>query len=250
MYGAFLLPFSRRYGKMLSECKAMIKTRWIVFVWRFAAFVVMLCGLLSKLGVFVGKFDAHPLLYYTSQSNILVLVLFGFLTVKTAVDMPYGGKAGNVTYIPRIHAAVTLAITLTFVVYWAALAPFETRALWTFPNIVIHGITPLACIADYMVIQQEGSLKKFDPLLFAVIPAAYFLQATVAGFSGVVYRTAGGVAYRFPYYFIDYDMIGGFVALVVICALAVYVGLGYLMLLLDRKWRKKTVLPRSAMFGI
>ncbi len=228
----------------------MIKTRWIVLLWRASAFALILCGILSKLGVFAGKFDAHPLLYYTSQSNLLVLVLFGFLTVKTAIDMPCGGKAGNVTYIPRIHAAVTLAITLTFVVYWAALAPFETRPIWTFANLTIHGITPLVCIADYIMIQQEGSLKKFDPLLFAVIPAVYFLQATVAGFSGVIYRTANGVAYRFPYYFIDYDMIGGFVALVVICALAVYVGIGYLMLLLDKKWRKKTLLPRSALFGI
>ena len=228
----------------------MIKTRWIVLIWRVAAFALVLCGLLSKLGVFAGNFDPHPLLYYTSQSNVLVLVLFGFLAVKTAADMPYGGKAGRVTYIPRIHAAVTLAITLTFLVYWTALAPFETRPVWVFGNLVVNGITPVLCILDYLIIQQEGALKKFDPLLFAIIPAVYFIQATIVGFTGFTYHTINGVAYRFPYYFIDYDHLGGFVALVVVITLAVYVGLGYLMFLLDKKWRKKTLLPHSAMFGI
>lgn len=228
----------------------MIKTRWIVLIWRIAAFALVLNGLLSKLGVFAGTVDPHPLLYYTSQSNVLVLCLFGFLVVKTVIDMPRGGKAGNVTYIPRIHAAVTLAITLTFIVYWTALAPFETRPVWVFGNLAVHGITPVLCILDYLIIQQEGALKKFDPLFFACVPAAYFIEATAVGSTGFVYHTINGVAYRFPYYFIDYDCIGGFVALTVIAAAAVYVGLGYLMLLLDAKWRKPTLLPRSATFGI
>ncbi len=228
----------------------MIKTRWVVLVWRIAAFSLVLCGLLYRLGAFAGGFEAESLLYYTFQTNLLVLLLFGYLVIRTALDMPYGGKAGNVTYSPRLHGAVTLSITLTFLVYWIALAPFDERKLFEFGNMSVHLITPLLCIADYIIIQEDGGLKKIDPFLFAIIPFVYFVQATIAGFCGVVYRVENGAAVRFPYYFMDYDKFGGWVAPIVLAITAAYIGLGYSMLLLDRKWKKPTLLPRSAMFGI
>ncbi|MDR1939738.1 MAG: Pr6Pr family membrane protein [Clostridiales bacterium] len=214
---------------------------------RIAAFALCLAGMIT--GCFHdGKFSSSMLLYYTFQSNILVFIYFGAVIFKTISDIAKNGKTGNSSF-PRISAAVMIAISVTMLVYWALLAPsYFTMSsadaaafpLFGFSNLQLHLITPLLMIADYIFFTARGKLKKQDPWLFTLIPIAYLIQATIMGFSGVVYRTGpDGEITRFPYFFIDYDQSGWMVAVYVVAIAAFFVGIAYFILHLDRKRTKK-----------
>jgi hypothetical protein len=220
----------------------MVKNRIFALSFRAAAFVLCLVGILSILGVFNGRFDGNALLYYTVQSNLLVLVMFGFLVFKTAKSLKQDGKNGSNAHYPRTSAMVLLAIMVTFLVYWAVLAPrYEDKALlFGFSNLSVHFITPLLMLADYILFSRGGSLTKHDPLLFCAVPILYFIQATILGFSGVEYSTGGAEPAHFPYFFIDYYKSGWRVALYVAAVTVFFVGVAYFMLWADRR-RKKDV---------
>ncbi|MBQ4272066.1 MAG: hypothetical protein IJB95_00215, partial [Clostridia bacterium] len=86
---------------------------------RFATFIFALWGVLEAArGEFMAR---NTFLYYTTQSNIavgLVCLAFGVLDVVS--------RFGNQIRIPRwlniVKYAVTVAITLTFIVFWFMLA--------------------------------------------------------------------------------------------------------------------------------
>jgi hypothetical protein len=189
------------------------------------------------MGVFAGRLSWPILLYYTTESNILVLVMFGALIVRTASDLKNSGVAGSVSYYERISAIVALAITVTLVIFWALLAPVigGLRGLLSFTNLQVHAITPLLMVFDYLFFAEPGKLKKYDPWIFACIPLAYFAQSTALGFSGVKYGAQFGSPTRFPYFFIDFDLIGARVFAYVIAITLFFMAIAYLLLWYDRK---------------
>jgi hypothetical protein len=187
--------------------------------YRTIAFLLCLAGNLDLLGIFSGKFNVSVLLYYTTQSNVLCLVWFGFLLARSLSDMTSQGKTGSCSYNERFSAMVTISITVTMVIFWVMLAPtMDAEALWIFSSLQPHLFTPLLMIVDYILFTNPGKLTRRDPLYFALVPLSYWLQATILGLSGVIYRTdeTTGVAIRFPYFFIDYDQSGWMVAVYVV----------------------------------
>ncbi|MDR0446061.1 MAG: Pr6Pr family membrane protein [Oscillospiraceae bacterium] len=184
----------------------MKNNRGIALGYRAVAFLLCLAGILETLGVFRGAVWWTGLLYYTVQSNILVLLMLGALLVKTALAVRRDGLNGSSSFFERLSAIITLAITVTFVLYWALLAPLMMGpGLIAFGNLQVHGITPLLMLIDYFMFTKPGKLKKYDPLLFAAVPLAYFIQATIIGFTSSKPLFFGS---RFPYFFIDFDQIG------------------------------------------
>jgi hypothetical protein len=208
-----------------------------------------------------GMSQGTILLYYTTQSNILVAAYFAAVLVKTVLDLKKRGKIGSSSYFEKFAAVTLTAIMLTLIVFWFMLAPASGLMgmgeesgmnfgsfLLSFPNLSVHLITPLLMLADYALFTKRGKLVKKDIFLCALPPIIYYIQATILGFSGIVYRVAkDGTATHFPYYFIDYDMIG--VLGVIGCVLAitvVYLGASYLLVRLDGRLYKKTLATDTA----
>jgi len=222
----------------------MIKDRRAALIFRVACLLFTGAGLLAMLGVFDGGFWPRTLVFYTMQSNILALVLFAMLTVRTVMGLR-GGRRGNAGYFARFEMICTIDILLTFVVYWVMLAPtlftmVEEYSLWTFDNIAVHGVTPLLCLLDYILFTQPRHLKYRDLYLVSVFPLAYVAVTSLAGLLGYVYfvSQADGLPVRFPYFFYDFDRIG-FVSFLYIAALLVFFLLiGHVFYLFDRKIRK------------
>jgi hypothetical protein len=214
----------------------MRNNRIFALCYRLASFVLCLMGILVTMGVFDGRVGWTFLLYYTLESNLMVLAMFGALIVKTAADLKNGGVTGEVSYYERLSAIVTLSITVTLVIFWVLLAPsMGGRGLLAFSNLQVHAITPLLMIFDFLFFAAPGKLKKSDPLIFAVIPLAYFAQSTVLGFSGVRYGAQSGSPTRFPYFFVDFDILGARVFAYVLFFIVFFMGLAYLLLWLDGK---------------
>ena len=181
-----------------------------------AALVLRAVG--SVLGVFgiavmLTMTDASLMLsYFTMQTNIFTTAAFIALTVMTAVQLKKRGVRGEVAHLGvSLQLALTFFITITFVVYWAMLS-------WQ--SFDMGGGDP-----------SRAALVSTANYIWLIYPIAYavfiFIRAEVgAPFYGTT---------RYPYPFIDVDVIGGWVALVVPVMAAAFYALGRLYVFLDKK---------------
>jgi len=222
----------------------VIKDRRFAIVFRVASLIFAIAGFLSMTGVFMGYIYPGILVYYTMQSNVLAIVLFALLTIRTISGLREG-NIGNSGYYARFEMVCVIDIMLTFVVFWVILAPnlftmVGDYNLWSFSNLAVHGITPLLCLIDYVLFTQARHLKYRDVYYVVIYPLVYMVATSLAGLSGYVYSTSpvDGRPVRFPYFFYDFDRLGA-VALVYIGALVVFfllISHGFYMV--DSKIRK------------
>ena len=98
-------------------------------------------------------------------------------------------------------------------------------------NYIVHGVVPLFAIIDWLIFLPHGRTTRnaaFAWLLYPLVYAIYiFVRAEVGA---PLYGTT-----RYPYPFIDVDIIGAWVAAVVPVMAAAFYGLGRLFVFVDRK---------------
>lgn len=225
--------------------------RTAALVFRCAGFLFSFIGVALHIDLFSGSFNPGGLMYYTVQSNLLGVALFAVLAVRTAVGLKREGRHGNNGWYSRLEFVCVIDILLTLVVYWLLLAPGAFGMggeyyIFTFDNLAVHLITPLLCLADYLLFTTGGRLKYRDVYAVPAYPLAYVAFTSVAGFAGYVFRVSpeDGLPVRFPYFFFDWDRIGA-MALVYIAALvAVFLVIAHVFYLLDRRVRKRAPVLR------
>ncbi|MFV0412703.1 MAG: Pr6Pr family membrane protein [Oscillospiraceae bacterium] len=226
----------------------MVRNRRFALVFRVGAFLFSLLGLLSHLGIFSGKLSLGILMYYTVQSNILGVVMFAVLALYTARGLRKEGAKGSAGYLPRFEMVCVIDLLLTLLVYWVMLAPqsfsmTSSYSLFSFDNLAVHLITPLLCMADYVLFTESGHLRYADVWAVLIFPLFYVAFSSAAGFLGYVYRVReNGVPVRFPYFFIDYDQVGVFAVAYIGGLFAFFLLLSHLLYCLDKKVKKPVLL--------
>lgn len=201
-----------------------------------------------------GLWDGHPsavqFLYYTVLSNLLCLVWFVLLAVRSIRDLRADGARGWSTPSPRFSAAVMFAITVTMLIYLVVLVP-ETFTQgndyvpFTLTDNLIHIVAPSLAIADWLLFVPKGRVRLFDPLLWALIPYAYLVFAFAYGAAGGTF--GGGTQYPYPFMEVDRLGLGGVALWIIGLTVAleavayVYVALDRLLGLAARRWN----LPRE-----
>ncbi len=153
-----------------------MKKETIHTIFQIAAFALCLWGVVLTCR------DVSMLRYYTVQSNLLCLVFWGYALIRR-------GKVS-----PRLQGAVTLAILLTCVVYNFVLVPAffamgTNYSPYSLSDLLVHTFTPLLMLLDSLLFMDKGKIKRCDPLLWTVIPYAYFAFTLIIGF--------------YPYFFSD-----------------------------------------------
>jgi len=192
-------------------------------------------------GVFRGELHLEALAFYTMQSNILAIVLFGMLTIRTAIGLRDGIK-GNAGYFARFEMICSIDIMLTLLVFWILLAPtlFTMTgefSLWSFDNLAVHAITPLLCLVDYILFSQPRHLKYRDVYFVCIFPVAYLIGTSIAGLMGYVYMispTDGGPMH-FPYFFYDFERIGSTAFLYIGVLILFFIIIGHTFYYIDKK---------------
>ncbi|MDR1239006.1 MAG: Pr6Pr family membrane protein [Treponema sp.] len=230
------------------------KSKYFVIVFRLFSLVFSVWGIIAITGIFKNAFNPVTLLAYTVQSNILVAVFFCVLLTRTILriigkekhvlmlEKPYG-------FFPRLSAFVSLAIFVTMLVFWFILAPVYVqgagmRGLLALDNLAVHLITPLLMLMDYLLFTERGKLKKYDPLLCAVIPYAYLLEAMILGLTRMVrYDSLGNHSY-YPYIFLDIDRFGAWVILMVAAITLFFMLIAFFWQRLDKKLGTKARRPK------
>jgi len=222
----------------------MIQDRRFALIFRVAAFGIAITGLLAMMGALKGEIHFGALAFYTMQSNILAIILFGMLVVRTAIGLREGNK-GSVGYYARFEMICTIDIMLTLLVFWILLAPtlfsmVGEFSMWSFDNLAVHLFTPLLCLVDYILFSPPRHLKYRDVYYVCIFPIVYLIGTSIAGLLGYVYMIASdGSPMRFPYFFYDFDRIGA-VAFIYIGALILFfLIIGHVFYFIDKKRRCK-----------
>lgn len=197
----------------------------------------ILLVLIGLYGLYLNLFGGHAnmlelLHYFTILSNILVVLFFLFLIIKNKSNRDY----------PHLKGAITMSITVTFLIFHFLLRPtlFNMSGgsynLYSPSNLIVHYIVPIMTILDWILFDTKGRYKIFDPIIWLIIPFVYFIVMTINGLLG--YTFTGGSHY--PYFFMDWDKLGAVnVLLYVFFIIVSFTILGYIYygidLLLDNK---------------
>ncbi|MDR1513655.1 MAG: Pr6Pr family membrane protein [Propionibacteriaceae bacterium] len=220
-----------------------VKRRHVALVFRLCAVVSITVGLVRLVGLFGSTSSGAAFLFYTTQSNVLVLGWMLVLVVVTIRDLARDGAHGVASPWPRFGAAVMMAITVTMLIYLVVLAPQAFRqagsdyAPFTLTDDLIHIVTPCLAIADWFMFAPKGRLRLFDPPLWAIIPYLYLTFA----FTWMALGRGFGSGRRQPYSFMDVETlgIGGVAGQILVLSVAL-IGFGYVFVLADK------LLARSA----
>jgi len=206
-------------------------------IFRVAALIFSISGVLAVTGVLNGRANTGSLYYYTTQSNIMAVVMFTLLTAGTLRKVREGGDA---CCFQRFSMICVIDILVTFFVFWILLVPtMGGRSLRTFANLSVHAVTPMLCLLDYILFTKPRHLKYRDVYAVVVYPLCYVAFATAAGFAGHTYGTGSdGAPVRFPYFFTDYDRLGAYVAAYVAVLAVIFIILSHGFYIADSKIRK------------
>lgn len=171
---------------------------------------IFLCGLgliLSLTSKSTDEFmgNGTALNFYTLQSNLWVFILELVLLLLTIIE-----DVKQVSIIKEkmvvLKFVMTVAILVTFIVYWSMLAPYVAQKnVLALSNVTLHAISPILMLVDFLVFDREYTFKKNNVYLTIIPPLYYLIFAMVrAEISDTVF-TQGS---RYPYWFIDIDTFG------------------------------------------
>ncbi|CAH0183569.1 Pr6Pr family membrane protein [Microbacterium foliorum] len=204
-------------------------------MYRLIALAIIVTGVIRHSDVLTGTPNATTLLFYTMVSNLLCLVWVALLVVRTARDLRRAGTSGTSTPSPRASGAVMMAITVTMLIYLVVLVPARfadgDSDIFSLTDNLIHIITPLLVIVDWLIFVPKGEFRWIDPLLWTLIPYAYLVWAFAYGALGGEF-TPGQ---KYPYPFMDVDVlgVGGVTQWIVALTLALIV-VGLVFVVIDR----------------
>ena len=212
-------------------------------------FVLVLFGVSGIIYTFITaspESQSKILLYFTVQSNITIILaelLFAFDALLQIL--------GKKSFVSNAHLLVkyifTVAITITFIVLVAMLAPLlSVDYLLSYGNFSLHIIVPILALIDFFIFGDEIKLTKFN-CLFGIAMPIYYMFFFLVGIPLNIRYLNNDVA---PYFFLNYEKITwysitdngpGVVYWLIILTVAM-VGLCYLFYLLmwlRQKARKK-----------
>lgn len=145
------------------------------------------------------------ILYFTIQSNIWIALGDLYLGIKQFMAYK-GGKYSLSRADEVLHLVLTVAITLTGIVYCCVLMP----VFLSYPGgggialapsqILVHMIVPALALIDYIGLTRNVRYKKTD-FLFSAIPPIYYLGFSICGYF-LGWDFGGGANY--PYFFLNY----------------------------------------------
>lgn len=196
----------------------------------------------SSLGLFDAKFSNNFYVYYTNLSNYICL---GFMFAELRNTMKYSdGKEPNRDFMPLLKFVSVIMIMITFLVYNILLAKSNSVVDYftSLYNLSFHVILPLMFIVDWFIFYEHGKIKWFYPLLSTIFPLVYvafvMIRAAVLNWDSN--------QFLYPYFFLNVSEIGiKGVGIWIVILCVVFVGIGYLLLLID--WSKKLKLRKNAM---
>lgn len=205
-----------------------IKSKTASVIFKLLISATALVGVLFQIGVF-GSIHLFVFRMFTVLTNTAACIYFAVSAVTLAVDSK---RDGGDSPLPFFKGVCTVCLMLVGTVAAAVLMrAINFHSLMGVSMFMLHVITPLAAIADWLLFDKKGRIKLWMMPLWLSAPLIYF---------GFIMYTAGimdaDAPLRFPYPFLNYETLGIplFAAIVVLIA-AFYLLLCYFVRFVDRK---------------
>lgn len=181
-------------------------------------FLVTIIGISGQIrNIFFNDTDfmgnGSGLLYFTNQSNILITLLCLIFLIKYIFYLINYNKFkdnkffnSNILYIFKYVG--TVAITITFLVFFFMLAPaMSLNYLLGFSNLSVHVMVPIFSICSFYFCDYKIKFKKFTFLYSLIYPFIYFIFIILCTLKGVKF---GPTQDFVPYFFLNYEKYGWF----------------------------------------
>ena len=180
--------------------------------------------------------------FFTVQSNIFIIVMSLLFLVNDVMLLVNKKSFVNQTLL-LIKYVATVAITITFIVFFTLLAPLMgVDYLLSFNNFSLHAIVPILAIVDFILFDTDINLTYKNSLLATIAPISYVIFVYI----GAIFKLRYGENLYYPYFFLDFEKNGFFfekgfgIIPWIIILLAGICGLGFLYCLII-KLRQKSL---------
>ena len=189
---------------------------------------------------------ASVFLFFTVQSNIFIIAMSLLFLINEVVSLVLKKSFINQIML-HVKFVATIAITITFIVFFTMLAPLMGMDyLLSFNNFSLHAIVPILAIVDFIVFDTEINLSYPKSLIGGAMPLYYVFFVYI----GVPLNFQYGENLKFPYFFLNYEKNGFFFEKgfgVVFWIIAMLIGIFALCLLfcLFIKLRQKAIAQKT-----
>ena len=111
--------------------------------------------------------------FFTVQSNIFIIAI-AFLFLGHEIICLINKKETINQVMLQIKFVATVAITITFLVFFTMLAPLMgVDYLLSFKNFSLHAIVPMLAIIDFIVFDTDINLSYPKSLIATIAPISY-----------------------------------------------------------------------------
>ena len=195
-----------------------------------ALVVVGILGIVftAQSSAFMG--GASVFFFFTVQSNIFIIAM-AFIFLINEIMLLLNKKSFVNQILLHIKYVATVAITITFLVFFTMLAPLMgADYLLSFNNFSLHAIVPILAIVDFILFDTDIKLTYKNCLLCTIPPICYVIFVYV----GSIFKLQYSENLYYPYFFLDYESNGflfekgfGIIPWIIILVIGIC-GLGYL----------------------
>lgn len=186
---------------------------------------------------------ASVFFFFTVQSNIFIMMMALIFLINEVVVLITNKSFINQTLL-HIKYVATVAITVTFLVFFTMLAPLMgIDYLLSFNNFSLHAIVPILAIVDFFLFDTDIKLTYKSSLLATISPISYVVFVYI----GRIFNLKYTENLYYPYFFLNIDSNGflfekGTMGVIpwIIILLGAIIGLGCLYCLFMRLRQKST----------
>jgi len=215
-----------------------INNRVLALVYRLIAFILGSLAISFDFGLFDGEFKSGNFLYFTIISNIVCAIFFGILLIKTIYDIRNSGVYGSSNILFHIRGEILISILLTMSVYHFILVPYALNSnpyqSLKIVDIIFHYVMPMLTLFDWILFDEKGKFKWYDPLMWTIGPYVYLVVIFVQSGMNNIARVEANIG-KYVYAFLDVDVIGISNVTINILSLTVaFIIIGYLIYGFDK----------------
>ena len=186
---------------------------------------------------------ASVFFFFTVQSNIFIMLMALIFLINEVVVLITNKSFINQTLL-HIKYVATVAITVTFLVFFTMLAPLMgIDYLLSFNNFSLHAIVPILAIVDFFLFDTDIKLTYKTSLFATISPISYVVFVYIGRMFSLKYTEN----LYYPYFFLNIDSNGflfekGTMGVIpwIIILLGAIIGLGCLYCLFMRLRQKST----------